>query len=144
MPKRAQPHDTAQSDDLQGLDILVVEELARCRRCAQGPVRTSGANAGPAPTVADAEALLADVSPEVAIVDIHLRGGEHSNPLIAGLNEQGVPVIVLTGSSDFPRVPLAGATAILEKPVSSRCFSRTCDGQKGGSVGVQSDQMKAM
>jgi hypothetical protein len=26
MPKRAQPHDTAQSDDLQGLDILVVED----------------------------------------------------------------------------------------------------------------------
>ena len=46
----------------------------------------------------------------------HLRGGEYSTKLIAQLNEQNVPVIVLTGSPEFPPLHVAG-TMVLEKPV---------------------------
>jgi DNA-binding response OmpR family regulator len=74
--------------------------------------------AGPAATVAEAERLFIERPPDVALVDFHLRGGEQSYGLIARLHEQGVHIIVLSGSIEFPPpISLAGVT-MLEKPVS--------------------------
>ena len=73
---------------------------------------------GPAATTAEAERLLAQHLPDVALVDIHLRGGEQSDLLVKQLTEQGVAVIMLTGSPEFFPLPLAEGTTILEKPVS--------------------------
>ena len=73
---------------------------------------------GPAATTAEAERLLSEHAPDVALVDFHLRGGELSYSLIARLHEQGVPVIMISGSSKSPSgLPVEAAT-ILEKPVS--------------------------
>ncbi|HST12483.1 MAG TPA: response regulator [Terriglobales bacterium] len=73
---------------------------------------------GPAATTAEAERLLSEHAPDVALVDFHLRGGELSYSLIARLHEQGVPVIMISGSSESPSgLPVEAAT-ILEKPVS--------------------------
>jgi FixJ family two-component response regulator len=53
----------------------------------------------------------------VALVDFHLRGGDSSG-LITHLRDQGVPVIILSGSFEFPAsVSLQGVT-IVEKPIS--------------------------
>jgi hypothetical protein len=53
----------------------------------------------------------------LALVDFHLRGGEVSSALIARLHEQGVPVIITSGSAmDF--LPPAKIATILEKPFS--------------------------
>ena len=49
--------------------------------------------------------------------DFHLRGGERSDGLIARLSEQGVPVILLSGSFEFPAPASLAGTTILEKPV---------------------------
>ena len=54
--------------------------------------------------------------PDAALVDFHLRGGEQSNSLVIGLREQGVRVIMLSGS--FETSPVASIVTLLEKPVS--------------------------
>ena len=56
--------------------------------------------------------------PDVALLDFHLRGGERSEGLIAQLRQQGVPVILLSGSFEFPASSSLAGTTILEKPVS--------------------------
>ena len=73
---------------------------------------------GPAATTADAERLLSEHAPDAALVDFHLRGGEVSSDLIARLHEQGVPVIVISGSSESPSLLPVEAATILEKPFS--------------------------
>ncbi len=107
------------SDDLKGLDILLVEDSWAVGDALKQLLELLGASvSGPAASTAEAERLLAQHLPDVALVDIHLRGGEQSEPLVTRLIEQGVAVIVLTGSPDvFPVLP-AESTTILEKPVS--------------------------
>lgn len=62
----------------------------------------------------------ADLSCDVALVDLLLEGGETAEPLIARLAGQGIRVVVMTGlSTDAPpvhRARAAGAVAILQKP----------------------------
>ena len=72
--------------------------------------------AGPAATSADAERLVAERNPDVAIVDINLRDGEQANDLIDRLHERGIPVIVLTGYAVVSLAP-GKVEAILQKPV---------------------------
>jgi CheY-like chemotaxis protein len=105
-------------DDLNGLDVLLVEDSHAVADALKKLLQLLGATvSGPAATVSEAESLLAQHLPDVALVDAHLRGGEYSSKLIAQLNEQNVPVIVLTGSPEFPPVHAAGTT-VLEKSVS--------------------------
>ena len=81
-------------------------------------LRVLGADvAGPAATAADAEHLVAERTPDVAIVDFNLREGERANNLIDRLHEQGIPVIVVTGYAEVS-LPPGKAEAILQKPVS--------------------------
>ena len=74
--------------------------------------------AGPAASMDAAKRLLAKRLPDLALLDFHLRGGERSDNLMAHLRQEGVPVIMLSGSFEFPPpLSLVGAT-ILEKPIS--------------------------
>ena len=77
--------------------------------------------AGPAATTADAERLIAERKPDVAIVDINLRDGERANPLLDRLQEEGIPVIVITGYTAVSLQP-GKVEAILQKPVSEERF----------------------
>ena len=72
--------------------------------------------AGPVATAADAERLIAQQTPDIAIVDYNLRGGELAHGLIDRLNERGVRVIVVTGYAAVP-VPPEKAAAIVQKPI---------------------------
>jgi CheY-like chemotaxis protein len=107
------------SDDLAGLSVLLVEDSAAVGEAVKQLLELLGASvSGPAATTAAAERLLAQRLPDVALLDFHLRGGERSDKLIVQLRQQGVPVILLSGSFEFPTpLSLAGMT-ILEKPVS--------------------------
>jgi CheY-like chemotaxis protein len=106
------------SNHLKGLDILLVEDSSDVAEAVKDMLRSFGADVvGPAATTAEAERLLLDHAPDVALVDFHLRGGEVSSALIARLHEQGVPVIITSGSAmDF--LPPAKIATILEKPFS--------------------------
>jgi DNA-binding response OmpR family regulator len=118
MSSKYQSSSPGSVDDLNGLDVLLVEDSQAVGDALKKLLQLLGANvSGPAATVSEGQSLLAQHLPDVALVDAHLRGGEYSTKLIAQLNEQNVPVIVLTGSPELPPVHVAGTT-VLEKPVS--------------------------
>jgi DNA-binding response OmpR family regulator len=110
------------SPELKGTRILLVEDSWHVGTAIRRLLRAWGADvAGPAPTITDAERLIADVVPDVAIVDIHLRNGELAYGLIDRLHEQRIPVVVITGYTAIS-VPPGKVEAILQKPVSMENF----------------------
>ena len=119
MPNDHKPQGAGSSDDLKGLDILLVEDSWVVGDALKKHLELLGANvSGPAASIAEAERLLAQHLPDAALVDVHLRGGEQSDLLVTRLTEQGVVVIMLTGSPESFPLPSVEGTTILEKPVS--------------------------
>ena len=68
-------------------------------------------------SVAEATKLITARLPHVAFVDFHLRGGDSSG-LISLLREKGVPVIMLSGSFEFPAPVSPEGVTMVEKPIS--------------------------
>jgi DNA-binding response OmpR family regulator len=123
MKATSSPHSppTSGSSELKGARILLVEDSWHVGNAIKRLLRTLGADvSGPAATIADAERLIADRKPDVAIVDINLRG-ERANPLLDRLQEEGIPVIVITGYTEVSLQP-GKVEAILQKPVSVEQF----------------------
>ena len=112
------PHEADSSAPLKGLDILLVENSRDVGEAIKDILESLGADVvGPAATTAEAERVLFERAPDVALVDFRLRGGELSSGLIARLCDQGVPVILTSGSEmDVPLLPKT--TTFLEKPFS--------------------------
>jgi CheY-like chemotaxis protein len=105
------------ASDLNGLRILLVEDSWHVGTALRSLLRVWGADVvGPAATTADAERLIAERAPDVALIDINLRGGERAYDLIDRLHGRGIRVVVISGYSDVP-LALAKAVAILPKPV---------------------------
>jgi DNA-binding response OmpR family regulator len=118
MPVTTNCQDSGSADELKGLDILLVEDSRDVGQAVKTLLELCGARVdGPAANTAEAEGLLAAHRPDVALVDFHLRGGEESSGLIVRLREQGVPVIVLSGSFEISPLPSLDGTTVLEKPV---------------------------
>ena len=108
------PETRGSDDDLRGLEILLVEDSQSVADALKQHLELLGAQvAGPAATPAEATKLIAERLPHVALVDFHLRGGD-SSALIAQLRKDGVPVIMLSGSFEFP----AQGVTMVEKPIS--------------------------
>jgi CheY-like chemotaxis protein len=108
----------AVDDDLQGLEILLVEDSEVVGDAVKQLLELLGAKvSGPAATAVEATTLLKERLPQVALVDFHLRG-EDSSGLIAHLRDQGVPVIILSGSFEFPASVSLPDVTIVEKPIS--------------------------
>ena len=111
-----EPPETEPSD-LSGLCVLVVDDSWHVSSGLKVLLESCGADVlGPAATTADAERMASERRPDVAIVDINLRGGERSYGLIDRLYDQGIRVVVLTGYAD-PALPPGKAAVILQKPV---------------------------
>ena len=108
------------SEELKGLRILLVEDSWHVGKAMKGLLRVLGAEVvGPVATTADADRVVAERTPDVAIVDINLRHGETSSNLIDRLLEQRIPVIIVTGYAAVS-LPARKVEAILEKPVSKQ------------------------
>src|SRR5262249_47329896 len=104
--------------ELGGVRILVVEDSCQLGIAVANLLKTLGAEvSGPVATSADARRLACEQPPDVALVDLQLRGGEQADSLIERLHELGVYVIVTTGYADVPDVS-RHAVAILHKPFS--------------------------
>ena len=117
--KTHDPTGAGLSNDLSGLEILLVEDSSIVGEAIKDMLELLGAEVvGPAATTTEAERLLSEHAPDVALVDFHLRGGELSYGLIARLHEQGVPVILVSGSSESLSLLPVEAATILEKPFS--------------------------
>jgi len=106
-------------DELKGLRILLVEDAWHVGEALKDALQSLGAEvAGPAATVADAERLLSERAPDVALVDVHLRGGELADGLIDRLNGQDVGVIVISSYEVLPALATKVA-GLLRKPFTS-------------------------
>jgi len=104
--------------DLNGMRILLVEDSWHLGVAMQRLLRVCGADViGPAATTADAERLISDHAPDVALIDVNLRGGELAYGMIDRLHDQGVRVVVVSGYADVSLTQVKAA-AILQKPVS--------------------------
>ena len=112
------PEARRSDDDLRGLEILLVENSQSVADALKQHLELLGANVtGPAATTVEATKIMNERLPHVALVDFHLRGGDSSG-LIAQLRNDGVPVIMLSGSFERPApASLAGVTMV-EKPIS--------------------------
>jgi DNA-binding NtrC family response regulator len=112
----------SESSDLKGARILLVEDSWHVGNAIKRLLRALGADvAGPAATIPDADRLVAERTPDVAIVDINLRGGERANDLIERLHKQRIPVVVITGYTAVS-LPPGQAEVVLQKPVSVETF----------------------
>jgi CheY-like chemotaxis protein len=108
----------AGSSDLSGLRILLVEDSWQLGMALKSLLQALGADvAGPVATTAEAEHLVSQHAPDVALVDFNLRGGERAYGLIDRLHDQGIRAVVTTGYADIPLAP-GKAAAILQKPLS--------------------------
>ncbi len=106
----------AEGSDLKGLRVLLVEDSWHLGVALKELLRAWGADvAGPVATTAEAERLISEYAPDVAVVDINLRGGERAYGLIDRLHDQRIRVVVTSGYTDLPP---GKAAAILQKPIS--------------------------
>ena len=100
---------------LAGKRVLVVEDTWVVAKALQSILEKRGLLvSGPSATVADAERLISEQVPQLAVVDIKLRG-EMAFDLIEELYDRGVSVVVCSG---FTVTPPAKAAAIVQKPFS--------------------------
>jgi CheY-like chemotaxis protein len=106
------------SDHLKGVRILLVEDSWHIGIALKGLLHDWGADVvGPAATTAEADRLLCEHVPDVALVDLILRGGERAHALIDRLHDRGIRVIVASGYGFLP-LSSGKAAAVLQKPFS--------------------------
>jgi DNA-binding NarL/FixJ family response regulator len=93
----------------------VVEDCWHVGSAVRSLLQACGAGvAGPAATTAAAERMISEQTPDIALVDLSLRGGERADALIDQLHDRGVQVIVTTG---YAALAPAKAAAVLQKPI---------------------------
>jgi DNA-binding NtrC family response regulator len=113
----AQGPPAAEGLDLEGVRVLVVEDSWHLGINLKSLLRALGAEVmGPVPTAADAERLISGITPDVALVDFNLRGGELAHGLIDRLHDQGIRIVVISGYADVPVAP-EKVVATLQKPI---------------------------
>jgi len=113
----AQGPPEAEGSDLEGVRILVVEDSWHLGMNLKSLLRALGAEVmGPVATAADAERLISGLTPDVALVDFNLRGGELAHGLIDRLHDRGIRTVVISGYSDVPVAP-GKVAATLQKPI---------------------------
>jgi DNA-binding response OmpR family regulator len=106
-----------EASDLKGLRVLVVEDTWHVAKALKTALEGMGmVVAGPAANTADAERLVAEETPHLAVVDVNLKG-EMAYGLIDRMHDRGVRVIVVSGYAVLPN-STKNAAAILQKPFS--------------------------
>ena len=102
---------------LNGRRILLVEDEPLISMFAEMGLEDAGATVlGPAATVAAALEALEAGTPDAALVDVRLRGGESGYELADAVAARGVPFVLATGmqAQDIP--PAHRARPVLSKP----------------------------
>jgi DNA-binding NtrC family response regulator len=111
---------TIRSLDLRGVRVLLVEDTWQVGAALKRLLEELGANVvGPAATVAEAERLIAEHSPDIALVDVKLRSDELSYGLMDDLHRRGISVIVTSGYAVLPE-RLEKVAAIVKKPFTAQ------------------------
>jgi DNA-binding response OmpR family regulator len=101
--------------DLRGAHVLVVEDHWPVANALRLFLESEGMEvSGPAATTADALRLASEQEPDLAVVDINLKG-ETAYGVIDHLRDQGVRIVVVTGYAVVPGL-MEKVTAVLQKP----------------------------
>lgn len=117
---------------LDGLNVLIVEDQFLIADDLSRAVKALGARVvGPCPTVAIAQATLADQPVDVAILDLNLRG-DHVFPLAEELNRRAIPFAFATGYEAWVIPPEFQERPLLHKPVSSAELEKALSGLRVG------------
>ncbi|MCH4892649.1 response regulator [Sphingomonas sp. SFZ2018-12] len=116
--------------------ILIVEDEPLIAMMLEDFIDVLGKQvAGVADTVEDAIARIDAGDIDAAILDLHLRGGEHSTPVAERLTRAGIPFIVSTGGSG--EMIGGGRHPVLAKPFTldavGAAFDRLTENMTAGS-----------
>ncbi|HEX6007003.1 MAG TPA: response regulator [Burkholderiales bacterium] len=107
--------EAVRSEDLRGIRVLVVEDQWHVANALRSLLQVEGMEvSGPAGRIADARRLADEYKPELAVIDINLRG-EMAYSLIDDLHDRGIRVVVISGYAVLPRLT-AKVDAVLQKP----------------------------
>ena len=99
------------------LSILIVEDEPLIAMMLEDFLDSLGHRiVGTADSVAEALPHVERGGFDVAIVDVHLRGGEKAWPLADELATKGIPFVVATGGNIDPPPPRHANAPILAKP----------------------------
>ena len=103
------------SSNLQGLCVLVVEDGWQVADALKISLERMGmVVAGPVATAREAQCLATECPPDLAVVDVNLKG-EMAYELMDWLHDRSIRVVVTTGYEDLPE-SLGEFAAILHKP----------------------------
>jgi CheY-like chemotaxis protein len=111
--------------DLAGLRVLIVEDEFLLAMELETLVEGGGCTAvGLASSVGQALALIDGEPPDVALLDVNLKG-ERATPIAAALMARGVPFVLITGYTrpQLSEPELRDAPRI-DKPVNRRSLTR--------------------
>jgi DNA-binding response OmpR family regulator len=100
---------------LHGMRVLLVEDSWQVADALKLLLEKTGMLvSGPVATASEAQGLVAEQEPQLAIVDVNLKG-EMAYALIDWLHRRGIKILVISGYADLPR-SLGQFAAILHKP----------------------------
>jgi len=94
--------------------VLVVDDDQALRLLARINLELDGFDVHEAATLDEADAALAEARPDAVLLDVHL-GYEGSEELLDRLRAEGIPVALVTGSSDIAEYR-GRADEVLQKP----------------------------
>ena len=92
----------------------MVDDDAALRLLSRVNLELDGFDVAEASTLAEAEAALKELRPDVVLLDVHLAA-EQTDKLLARLRSEGIPVALVTGSVDVEK-HRETADGVLTKP----------------------------
>jgi two-component SAPR family response regulator len=107
--------------ELNGRSVLVVEDEFLLAMELESLLSQRGCTVlGPVPTIDQALTMLDRETPELAVLDVNLKG-ERATPVAAALQDRGVPFVLITGYSRIQlSEPELRDAPRLDKPVNGR------------------------
>ena len=110
-----------ENSDLEGRRILVVEDEVLLAMELEALYRKQGFHViGPVSSVADALGRIDREGPDIASLDVNLRGMS-SAPVAIRLRERGIPFVLLTGYGErIMQDPAFRGAVMLRKPYAMR------------------------
>ena len=101
--------------------VLIVEDEPFTAMALEMELQGAGHRVlGPAATVREAEALVARVTPDAALVDINLQGGGDSVALARALMALHIKVLFTSGQTETARANRDAACGLIAKPYDPR------------------------
>jgi DNA-binding NtrC family response regulator len=114
----------AAQSGLRGVRVLLVEDSWQVADALSLLLEKTGMIvSGPVATVKEAQCLVAEHNPKLAIVDVNLKG-EMAYALMDWLHARGIRVLVISGYADLPE-SLGNFATILHKPFTASALLTT-------------------